>query len=563
MVKLTKKLFLATLLAFVISVLVAPQVFAQAQYPEPKGHVNDFANILPDDFEQKLEATLRDYEAKTTNEIAVVTVSSLEGLSVEGYTIGLAEKWKVGKKGKDNGVILLVAPNERKVRIEVGYGLEPVLTDAKARRIIEEMTPFFKNGDYAQGLEVGVKRITDTIGYLTLEEKEAQKREKEAQDKAAMATFGRIMLYIGIFVALVIIFVVAWKKISAWKREKKRRQLLRETLKAEIPKVHKIKDALVGNLRKRKPEFLKKYLPRHHKMMEAAVSNAETFSQKCESLLGEAAEILEKEPDAAKEKLEQAEGLVDKMNSLQLELNEFDLLPKKISLGLKEPKDGLDVYTLLIEEARHELAALKTEAPSEVWSELEAGLGRTKALKEEIRNLLDETENLNSSTVQRFGEAEKKLERAKKLSRMLRKIIEAPKEKRQEFHEAKKKAVLLKRDLRDKTVKAEHKSKESDAGQEPKRLLVEAQTKQKEAEKLEGNDPTNWIVIVALFAAAIALADKAYGKAESNIDAARRRREDDSWHSSHSYGSSYGSSGGGFGGFGGGSFGGGGASGSW
>lgn len=146
-------LVLIPLLIFLIGCSVS-------KMPEPKGFVNDFANMISDDVEKSLESTLVQYKQKTTNEIAVVTVKTIGDQSVEDYTIRLAEKWKVGKKDKDNGVIILIAEKEKKIRIEVGYGLEPVLTDAKAGAIIgREMTPRFKSGDYTGGIKAGVNAV--------------------------------------------------------------------------------------------------------------------------------------------------------------------------------------------------------------------------------------------------------------------------------------------------------------------------------------------------------------------------------------------------------------------
>ena len=137
---------------------------AGAALPEPQGYVNDFANLLSAGVEESLEADLAQYEAETTNELAVVTVKTLGGKSIEEYTISLAEKWGVGQKDKDNGAVILVAETEREVRIEVGYGLEPVLTDARSKIIIEnEMLPRFKKTDYDGGVQAGVTAVIETI----------------------------------------------------------------------------------------------------------------------------------------------------------------------------------------------------------------------------------------------------------------------------------------------------------------------------------------------------------------------------------------------------------------
>lgn len=151
-----------SLLIVAISFLLAG--CASAAIPEHKGYVNDFAGMLSDKEEKALESQLVQYEKQTSNEVAVVTVSSLNGKSVEDYTMALAEKWQVGKQDKDNGVIILVAKEEKKIRIEVGYGLEPVLTDIATKQIIDnEMTPRFKKDDFSGGIEAAVKAVIATI----------------------------------------------------------------------------------------------------------------------------------------------------------------------------------------------------------------------------------------------------------------------------------------------------------------------------------------------------------------------------------------------------------------
>lgn len=130
----------------------------------PQGYVSDFAGILDERVEQEISSFISQTESKTSAEIAVVTVSSLEDKSVEEYAHEIFNAWGIGKKGKDNGVLLLVAPNERKMRIEVGYGLEPILPDGLAGQIIrEQFVPAFKSGDFPGGILSGVERITEII----------------------------------------------------------------------------------------------------------------------------------------------------------------------------------------------------------------------------------------------------------------------------------------------------------------------------------------------------------------------------------------------------------------
>jgi len=133
-------------------------------FPEPVGYISDFANILSPETRQTLEQQLAQLEKDSTIEIAVVTVESLEGMTVEDYAVRLFEDWQIGKKAKDNGVLFLIAPNEQKTKIEVGYGLEPVLPDAKAGRILDEFViPAFKEGNYDQGVSDGVAAIIKAV----------------------------------------------------------------------------------------------------------------------------------------------------------------------------------------------------------------------------------------------------------------------------------------------------------------------------------------------------------------------------------------------------------------
>lgn len=195
------KTLFSSLLAILLLVGLAGAV---VRYPDSVGHVNDFANLLAPDVERKLEQELRIYKEQTSIEIAVVTVKSLEGLSVEDYTIGLARKWGLGEKKKDNGVVLLVAPNERKVRIEVGYGLEPDLTDSQAGRVIRDtIVPLFKQSKIADGVVSGVAGILSELG-----EKPYAERLEERKNQPKSSSDGGRPLWLIVTIAIVIIVVI-------------------------------------------------------------------------------------------------------------------------------------------------------------------------------------------------------------------------------------------------------------------------------------------------------------------------------------------------------------------
>lgn len=138
----------------------------------PQGFVSDFSNILTSEQKSILEEKLSNFEKTSSNEISVVIVPSLDGDYIEHYATKLFEEWGIGKKDTDNGVLLLVALQERKLRIEVGYGLEPYITDSKADSIIRnEITPEFKNGNYYGGIDKGVSAIIGlTEGTYTANE---------------------------------------------------------------------------------------------------------------------------------------------------------------------------------------------------------------------------------------------------------------------------------------------------------------------------------------------------------------------------------------------------------
>ena len=145
-----------------------------ADLPALTGRVVDQANLLPAAERSALETKLADLEAKSGIQLVVATVTSLGGEEIEPYANALFRAWKLGEKTKNNGVLLLVAPNQRRVRIEVGYGLEGTLTDALSKVIITNaITPRFKAGDFAGGITRGVD---DIITVLTTDASEWAKR---------------------------------------------------------------------------------------------------------------------------------------------------------------------------------------------------------------------------------------------------------------------------------------------------------------------------------------------------------------------------------------------------
>lgn len=158
MSKVLKTLYTSSLIIFLFSNFLITS-FA-AHLPAPSGFVNDFAGVIKQNEKTELENLLTDFEKQTTNEIAIATVKNMNGDYIENFAVKAFEEWKVGKDGKDNGILILVAVEERKVRIEVGYGLEGDITDARAGDIIrQEITPEFRNGNYGAGLKNAVNAL--------------------------------------------------------------------------------------------------------------------------------------------------------------------------------------------------------------------------------------------------------------------------------------------------------------------------------------------------------------------------------------------------------------------
>lgn len=156
-------------LAACLFTVLAPSAFAYVNPGNPTGFVNDFANVLSAGERSALEQTLQQNKQETGNEIAVVTVPNLGGDTVENFAEKLFQEWGIGEEGKDNGALLLVAIEDRAVRIEVGYGLEGALTDSIAGRIIRnDMTPQFREGNYYEGIAKAVEQmvaVTKGEGY--------------------------------------------------------------------------------------------------------------------------------------------------------------------------------------------------------------------------------------------------------------------------------------------------------------------------------------------------------------------------------------------------------------
>jgi uncharacterized protein len=186
------------LLAGLIYVVFAAALQAAPVFPPLTGRVVDEAGILSVETQQKLTQMLARHEQQTGNQVVVATIKSLQGYSIEEYGYQLGRAWGIGQKARNNGVLLLAAPNERDVRIEVGYGLEGRLTDAQSKLIIENVIlPAFRKGDFNTGVLAGTTTLLRVIGG---DASALPQHTGQDQDDGASGA--------GIVIALVIIMIV-------------------------------------------------------------------------------------------------------------------------------------------------------------------------------------------------------------------------------------------------------------------------------------------------------------------------------------------------------------------
>ena len=162
--RLSQRSWKAVFFLVVSSALTLASVVFALDVPPLTGRVVDLAHVLPADVAATLTRDLEAHETKTSNQVAVLILPSLEGEPLESFSHRVGTTWKLGQKGTDNGVLLLIALRERKVRIEVGYGLEGALTDLRSAHIIrQEIVPRFRSGDLPGGIAAGVQAILGTI----------------------------------------------------------------------------------------------------------------------------------------------------------------------------------------------------------------------------------------------------------------------------------------------------------------------------------------------------------------------------------------------------------------
>lgn len=184
-----------------LALLFVSNVAAALDVPQLTGRVNDRANLLSPAAATRLEQKLARFEQETSNQVAVLTVASLQGDDIDQFAIRVAEQWKLGQKGKDNGVLLIIAQAERKVRIEVGMGLQGVLPDITASRIIRDvMRPHLKSGNFDEAVTAG----TDAIVAATAGEFKATPQDARRGKPHRTSSSGITLILLAVVAALIL-----------------------------------------------------------------------------------------------------------------------------------------------------------------------------------------------------------------------------------------------------------------------------------------------------------------------------------------------------------------------
>jgi uncharacterized protein len=195
---------LLVVLTFVVGLAGAGPLAAAPSFPALTGRVADDAHVLSPQTQADLTAKLAALEQKTGDQVVVVTLPSLQGYEIEDYGYQLGRAWGIGQKGKNTGALLIVAPNEHKVRIEVGYGLEPVLTDALTSVILQQQVlPKFRTGDVEGGVVAGVDAIASQLG---LDPATAKARADAAAQQPAAQTAPPI--HVPVFLIIIVVFLL-------------------------------------------------------------------------------------------------------------------------------------------------------------------------------------------------------------------------------------------------------------------------------------------------------------------------------------------------------------------
>lgn len=202
-----------TSLVVVFLLIITTLSVSALEVPQLSGYVNDYARILSSSTKGKIESYLSAVEKSHGAQIALLSIPSLEGESLEAYSLRVVDKWKLGTEKEDNGVLLLIATSEKKIRIEVGYGLEGVITDAMSGYIIRNaIVPSFKRGNFEEGISRGLQAIGGLVaGEVSISQSQIKKSQSEEKRGGSTPIF---------FIIFIIIFLLT--RIGGYQRYRRR-----------------------------------------------------------------------------------------------------------------------------------------------------------------------------------------------------------------------------------------------------------------------------------------------------------------------------------------------------
>jgi len=290
----------------------------------PNGWVNDYASILNQDEIQKLNSKISSFEKQTEIEIAVAIVSTLNDKDIETFSNELFKKWGVGKKDRNNGLLVVIAPNERKWRIEIGYGLEPYLSDGESHEMGESnFKPNFKEKQYFKGIDGFLTTLISDLGTSTWDDRVAYREKLKAEHKESLLSFFSGLFYVIISIVTLIISIVTFKRF----REKREHELKLKKQKLKVVERYKTKVTTIN-------ESLKRY---NFSPMEYSLDNEKLLMEsKSENELMVKFDIIE---SAFYEKDQLISAAVSLNQSLSLATNIHDkikIFEKKFNLPITE-----------------------------------------------------------------------------------------------------------------------------------------------------------------------------------------------------------------------------------
>ena len=199
--------FALLVMPFVLYALFQGYAFAQ-EYPRPVGYVNDFAGVIPADIRARIDAISRELKEKTGSELAVVTIQTTGGIDIHDYSVELFTRWGIGQKGKDNGLLIIAAINDKQLWIKTGYGLEDVVPDAVASQVYRNaIRPLFREGKYGEGLLSGVQILASRIAAQSGVELTSIGKAPVVPGESGERRSGRPFVPLA-FVLAIIIFVI-------------------------------------------------------------------------------------------------------------------------------------------------------------------------------------------------------------------------------------------------------------------------------------------------------------------------------------------------------------------